>query len=178
MPQHVSLVGQIATEPKLFAPEGGAQFCTFRLACTERRFDQERKEWVDTETNWYTVNAFRGLALGAKQSFRTGDRVVVLGRLRVKRWESGEKRGTSVEVDAEGLGHDLRWGSSVFTKREPATGAAIPGGGGAAPGTAVSSPQSPESSGTAPDPGAFASESPLPPATLSDDRFTPDVSAA
>lgn len=174
MPQHISLVGQVATEPKLFTPEGGAQFCTFRLACTERRYDQERREWVDTDTNWYTVNAFRSLALGAKHSFRTGDRVVVLGRLRVKRWENGEKRGISIEIDAEGLGHDLRWGTTAFTKRD--AGHAQPAGQAS---EGPSSPSAPsddaEANGVGHSPGAFGDTDALPPATLSDDQFTPST---
>lgn len=117
MSQTISAIGQIATEPKLFAPESGVQFCTFRLACTERRFDGAKGEWADGTTNWFTVNAFRALAVNAAHSFAKGDRVVVQGRLRVRRWEKDEKHGNSVEIDAEGIGHDVRWGVSSFEKR-------------------------------------------------------------
>jgi len=43
--------------------------------------------------------------------------VIVNGRLRVRRWESDDKSGTTVEVEADAIGHDLRWGVSAFTKR-------------------------------------------------------------
>lgn len=49
-------------------------------------------------------------------SVQKGQRVVVTGRLRIRDWEADEKKGTSVEVDAEAMGHDLSWGSSVFTR--------------------------------------------------------------
>lgn len=117
MSQHLSTIGVVATDPKLFTPAGGAEFCTFRLACTERRFDGQKQTWVDGETNWYTVNTFRALAVHAHGSLSKGDRVVLSGRLRVRSWEKDEKRGTSVEIDADGIGHDLRWGTSTFTKR-------------------------------------------------------------
>lgn len=117
MSQQLSTVGVIATEPKIFTPEGGAQFCTFRLASTERRFDSQKQEWVDGETHWFTVNTFRSLAVHAHQSFMKGDRAIVAGRLRIRNWEKDEKKGTSVEIDADAIGHDLRWGSTVFTKR-------------------------------------------------------------
>ncbi|KUF08032.1 single-stranded DNA-binding protein [Leucobacter sp. G161] len=116
MSQHFSTIGQIATDPKLFTPAGGAAFCTFRLASTERRYDVGKQEWTDTETNWFTVNTFRSLAQHAKSSFSKGDRVVVTGKLRVRAWEADEKRGTSVEIDADGIGHDVRFGVSVFVK--------------------------------------------------------------
>lgn len=117
MPIPFSAVGTIATAPKLKTAENRAAFCTFRVACNDRRFDREQGRWVDGDTNWLTINAFRGLALHAEESFRVGDRVIVHGRLRVRQWESSDKSGVSVEVDADALGHDLRWGVSTFTKR-------------------------------------------------------------
>lgn len=117
MTQQMSAIGRIATDPKLFTPHGGAPFCTFRLACTERRFDQQRNEWIDGDTNWFTVNSFRNLAQHAHLSFQKGDRIVVSGKLRVRAWESEERRGISVEIDADGLGHDVRFGISSFTKQ-------------------------------------------------------------
>ncbi|UTX54409.1 single-stranded DNA-binding protein [Leucobacter aridicollis] len=123
MAQHISIIGQIATEPKLFTPAGGAEFCTFRLASSDRRFDAETKEWSDGETNWFTINTFRGLARHAKQSFKKGDRIVVAGRLRLRDWENEGKRGTAVEVDAEGVGHDVRFGVSGFLKANGVEGA-------------------------------------------------------
>lgn len=120
MPIPFSAVGTIATAPKLMTAENRAAFCTFRVACNDRRYDREQGKWVDGDTNWLTINAFRSLAHHAEQSFSTGDRVIVQGRLRVRRWENSEKSGVSVEVDAEALGHDLRWGVSRFTKQSAA----------------------------------------------------------
>jgi single-strand DNA-binding protein len=34
----------------------------------------------------------------------------------VRDWDNGERAGTSVEIEAESIGHDLVWGSSVFTR--------------------------------------------------------------
>ncbi|QIK64456.1 single-stranded DNA-binding protein [Leucobacter viscericola] len=113
----ISVVGTVATEPKLLNSAGKTSFCTFRVASNERRYDREKNQWVDGETTWLSVNAFRSLAEHAQQSFSIGDRVIVNGKLRVKRWESQDRKGVSVELDAEGLGHDLRWGVSTFTKR-------------------------------------------------------------
>jgi single-strand DNA-binding protein len=36
--------------------------------------------------------------------------------LRVRDWDNGERAGTSVEIEAESIGHDLSWGSAVFTR--------------------------------------------------------------
>lgn len=116
MHTQVCVVGTVATDPKLTKSAGRAAFCSFRLACNERRYDTEKQDWVDSDTNWFTINSFRGLADHAVASFAKGDRVMVAGRLRVRDWSNGEKSGTSTVVEAEALGHDLRWGTSVFTK--------------------------------------------------------------
>ena len=112
-----SAVGTIATVPKLMTSDNRAAFCTFRVACNDRRYDREQGKWIDGDTNWLTINAFRGLALHADESFSKGDRVIIHGRLRVRKWENAEKSGVTVEVDADALGHDVRWGVSQFTKR-------------------------------------------------------------
>src|SRR5690606_21750463 len=49
-------------------------------------------------------------------SIKKGDPVIVTGRLKVRPWEAGEKKGVSIEVDAESLGHDLPWGTTTYTR--------------------------------------------------------------
>jgi single-strand DNA-binding protein len=93
------------------------------MAASHRRFDRTANKWVDGETNWFTVTAFRQLAINAAGSISKGERVLVTGKLRVRDWDNGERAGTSVEIEAEALGHDLTWGTGVFTRtvlvREP-----------------------------------------------------------
>jgi single-strand DNA-binding protein len=72
--------------------------------------------WVDGETNWYTITSFSKLAINTASSVSKGDRIVVSGKLRIRDWDNGERSGTSVEIEATTLGHDLSWGTSVFTR--------------------------------------------------------------
>jgi len=123
MTDTITLTGIIATEPRVVTTEAGLDIASFRLASTHRRFDRVKDEWVDGDTNWYTVTAFRALGANAGQSLHKGERVVVLGRLRVRAWEAGDKSGTTVEVDADAIGHDLRWGRSTFARSTSATAA-------------------------------------------------------
>lgn len=113
----IHVVGTIATDPKLINPASGTQLCSFRLASDERRYDKEKQEWVDGGTNWFGVVAFRRLASHAHESFHKGDRVMVTGRLRMRNWEKDDRKGVSIEIEAEALGHDVRWGVSKFDKR-------------------------------------------------------------
>lgn len=112
----ITITGNIATPPELKRTPGGVTVTTFRLASSQRRYDRTAGAWVETGINWYTVSAFRSLADHAFHSLSKGDRVIVTGRLRVRDWETETRRGTTVEVDAEALGHDLLWGTTSFQK--------------------------------------------------------------
>lgn len=117
MTTSITVVGTIATEPKLITPVSGTTLCSFRLASDERRYDKEKKEWIEGNTNWFGVVAFRTIATHAHESFHKGDRVIVSGRLRMRSWEKEDRRGISVEIEADAIGHDVRWGVSKFEKR-------------------------------------------------------------
>jgi hypothetical protein len=54
--------------------------------------------------------------VNSSTSVSKGDRILVAGKLRVRDWDNGERAGTSVEIEAESIGHDLSWGSAVFTR--------------------------------------------------------------
>lgn len=116
MSEHITVAGLIATTPRHLVTQDGLPITSFRLAASQRRFDRVQNKWIDGETNWYTVSAFRQLAINSSTSLSKGDRVVLTGKLRVRDWDNGERAGTAVEVEAEALGHDLSWGSSSFTR--------------------------------------------------------------
>jgi single-strand DNA-binding protein len=169
MSVQISVVGTVATAPKLLNAAAKAAFCTFRVASNERRFDREKGEWVDGETTWLSVNAFRSLAEHAHESFSVGDRVIINGKLRVKRWENNDRKGVSVELDADGLGHDLRWGVSKFTKRT-ISGASAEGA------TAIVAEPSAETT-TDTESGAWLAAAPNSEQSEYRDGFVPDVAA-
>ncbi len=122
MTDTITVTGVVGSDPRLHVTTQGLAITSFRLASTRRYFDRAKGTWEDGETNWYTVSGFRQLAQNAAASVRKGDRIVVHGRLRLRAWESGEKSGMAVEIEAESIGHDLAWGITTLTKvrREPA----------------------------------------------------------
>lgn len=112
----VTIVGNVATDPTQGQTAGGVPVTNFRLASTHRRFDDATQTWVDAGTNWYSVAAFRQLGENAKASLRSGDSVIVTGRMKIRQWESNGKQGTSVDIDADAIGHDLRWGTTAYRR--------------------------------------------------------------
>lgn len=115
----ITVRGFVATDPNNRTMKSGQQMSSFRLASTERRFDKESQGWVDGTTNWYTVNMFRGLASNAGMCLRKGQPVIVTGRLRIRDWQTEEKSGTAIEIEADSVGHDLVWGTALFNRVNP-----------------------------------------------------------
>lgn len=112
----ITITGLVATTPRLITTGEGLTISSFRLASTQRRFDKDTEKWTDGETNWFTVTCFRQLATNVGRSVNMGERVIVTGTLRIREWDNGEKVGTTVEVEADGIGHDLVMGTSIFTR--------------------------------------------------------------
>jgi single-strand DNA-binding protein len=116
MSELLSVTGLVATTPRHLVTQDGLPITSFRLASSQRRFDRNQNKWIDGETNWYTVTSFRQLAVNSSMSVSKGDRIAVQGKLRVRDWDNGERAGTSVEIEADSIGHDLAWGNSAFTR--------------------------------------------------------------
>ena len=112
----ITVCGIVATEPRHLVTDTGIAITSMRLASPSRRWDRTTSSWVNGATNWYTVTAFRSLAANVHKSVKKGDRIVVCGRVRIRPWERDGRGGTSVEVDADALGHDLAWGISNWIK--------------------------------------------------------------
>jgi single-strand DNA-binding protein len=112
----MSVTGIIATSPRHVVTKEGFDVTSFRLASTGRKFDRGQQAWVDSDTNWFTVVSFRQLAHNANLSLAKGDRVVVRGKLKVREWSHDDKSGTTVEIEAESLGHDLLWGTTTYER--------------------------------------------------------------
>lgn len=124
MSDTITITGLIATTPRHVVTAEGLPITSFRLASSQRRFDKVADKWVDASTNWYTISAFRQLAINAVPSLSKGDRVVVTGRLRVRDWQNDDRTGTTVEIEAESIGHDLFWGTASFTRSVGSTDSA------------------------------------------------------
>jgi single-strand DNA-binding protein len=101
---------------------------TIRVAVTPRI--KRDGEWVDGETVWYAVTAWRSLADHASMSLKKGDAVFVHGRLRgAETWQPEQgPPSTTVNVEAVLMGHDLTRGRSIFYKDVPRRDEESPGG--------------------------------------------------
>jgi len=116
----ITLSGWLGAEVK-YHEKGEVKVAHLRVGTTPRRFDREKGEWVDGETQWYTVTAWRQLAENCMLSLHRGDPVVVHGRVKAEAWTNNSGvQMTSFEVEAGFVGHDLNRGVSTFQRTGPA----------------------------------------------------------
>jgi single-strand DNA-binding protein len=112
----ITFAGNVVSDPQERTLETGAVVTNFRLAINPRKYERSSASWVDGETMFVNVSCWRLLATNVSLSVNKGDPVIVLGRLRIRRWDTGERQGTTVEVEATNVGHDLSRGSAAFTR--------------------------------------------------------------
>jgi single-strand DNA-binding protein len=88
----------------------------FRVGSTPR-IRRRNGDWVDGQTSWFAVSAWRSLAENVRDSVRKGEAVFVHGRLRTDVWEREDgQSSTTYVVDATFVGHDLNRGTSDFMR--------------------------------------------------------------
>ncbi|MDJ0377985.1 single-stranded DNA-binding protein [Cryobacterium sp. PH31-L1] len=109
MSDSITISGVIGTVPHLIFGKNGIPITSFRLASRQSHRDKAKDEWIVDESCWYSVTTFRQLATNAGKSLSKGEHVVVTGRLVIRQWNNAEKSGTSVEIIADSVGHDLAW---------------------------------------------------------------------
>lgn len=125
----VTLIGNLVDDPELRFTPSGVAMAKVRFA-VNRRYMQNN-EWQE-ETSFFSGTCWRDMAENAAESLQKGTRVIVVGRLEQRTWETneGEKRST-IEVRIDDIGPSIRWATASVTK-SPRSGsyAGSSGGGG------------------------------------------------
>jgi single-strand DNA-binding protein len=127
----ITLRGYLTAEPKLYQKTATAVPVTeMRVGSTPRRLNRATGEWEDLPTSYYKVKCWRRLAINAASSLHKGDTVVVRGRFYMNNWVDNQQRPRStLEIEADSLGHDLAYGWSHFLRgSRPSGGRADDGG--------------------------------------------------
>lgn len=120
----VTIVGNIARDPEMRFTPNGAAVANFGVAVNRRWFDKKANDWAE-EVSFFDVVAWRDLAENVADSITKGMRVVVVGRLEQRTWETqdNEKR-SKVEIVADEVAPSLRWSTASITRNERDSGGA------------------------------------------------------
>jgi single-strand DNA-binding protein len=110
------VTGNVATEVKFTNTNEGVPVASFRLAASERKFDRDTNRWIDGDVTWYSVVCWRHVAENCAVSLHKGDPVVIVGRLSLREWEQDGRTGSTLDLTADVIGHDLTRGTAAFER--------------------------------------------------------------
>lgn len=110
----ITVTGNIS-EPELrFVPSGKAVL-NFTLFSTNRV--KKGDQWEDGETIRFRCNIWGEAAENAATSLAKGSRVVVTGRLSLRKWQKDDgTEGESLEIACDEIGASLRYATAEITK--------------------------------------------------------------
>ena len=123
---HVTLIGNLVDDPDLRFTPAGVAMAKVRFAVSRRY--QKNGEWQE-ETSFFGGTLWREAAENAAESLQKGMRVIVVGSLEQRNWETaeGEKRSV-VEIRIDEIGPSLRWATASVTRSPRADSFASDGG--------------------------------------------------
>lgn len=114
--------GRLTADPQLRFIKSGDAVVSFTVAQNDRKYDKSTGQWVDGETLFLKVEAWRLVAEGAAEALHKGDSVVVIGSLKPDNYEkNGEKRyGVKLIADEVGLSVRARKAVQQQPEQQPA----------------------------------------------------------
>lgn len=119
----ISPVGNLTSDPELNFGPSGTPYARFTVAQTPRK-KGANGEFEDDDTMFFRCTAFGSTAENVAASLHKGDRVLVVGRMKVSNYEKDGQQRQSMEVLVDHVGPELKWAQVTGLQR--ATG----GGGG------------------------------------------------
>lgn len=114
----LTVVGNLTGSPELRFTPAGAAVINFTVASTPRVFDRKTSEYRDGDTLFLRCNLWKQPAENlAESDFTAGTRVMVMGRLKQRSFETreGEKR-TVVELEVDEVGPSLKYATAKVNK--------------------------------------------------------------
>lgn len=98
------IVGNVGSAPELVATKSGIPMARFSVASNSKTKQGEVK------TSWVSVICFDAMAENAASELRSGQRVIVTGRMEIEEYEKKDgQRGKSVTLIADEIGNSLRF---------------------------------------------------------------------
>ena len=125
MSNAVALAGNVTRDPEIRYTREGQAAVTLGLAVNRRWRGRDSEEWEEA-SSFFDVVCWREMAENAMSSLSKGSRIIVIGRLEQRSWETdGGERRVKVEVVAEEIGPSLRWATADVARSRSYHGDAV-----------------------------------------------------
>jgi len=134
----VTIVGNLTDDPSLKFLQTGSAVVNMTVASTPRSYNKQTNEGEDGDTLFMRCSLWREAAENVAESLTKGMRVVVVGRLVQRSWETNGEKRTVMELQFDEIGPSLRYATARVTRtqRADASGGGGWGGGAQAQGQA------------------------------------------
>lgn len=138
----ITIIGNLTADPELRYTQNGLAVANMTIASTPRTFDRQSNDWKDGEALFLRCSAWRELAEHAAGSLTKGTRVIAVGVLKQKSYETkeGEKR-TSIELVLDEIAPSLKYATAQVTRASSGANRGAPSQQPAEQGWAPSEPQ-------------------------------------
>ncbi len=115
----ITVIGNLTSDPELRFTPSGSPVANFTIASTPRTFDRQANEWKDGETLFLRCSIWRDPAENVAESLTKGMRVIIVGRLKSRTYETkeGEKR-TVIELECDEIGPSLRYANAKVNRTQ------------------------------------------------------------
>jgi single-strand DNA-binding protein len=110
----VAIVGNITDDPELRYTQSGAALAGFTVAVSHR--SKHNGEWQDVSDGFFRCTAWRSVAENAAKSLKKGQRVMVIGKLIQRSFETEGQKRTVVEIQVQHVGPDLQFATAQVEK--------------------------------------------------------------
>lgn len=119
----ITVIGNLTADPELKFTSTGVAVAKFTVASTPRFMDRQSGEWKDGDALFLQCTVWRQAAEHVAESLQRGARVVVVGRLRQRSYETaqGEKR-TVIDLEVDEVGPSLRYATAKVQKMQRSGG--------------------------------------------------------
>lgn len=98
----------VGDDPKLTFTPGGLAVANFRVKASDRKEEPKGSgNWVDGDVLWANVTVWRDAAQHVVDSLKSGDLVVLTGKIYTRSFEHQGIKKTSVEITASAVGPSL-----------------------------------------------------------------------
>lgn len=98
----VQVIGNLGSDPELRYTPTQKSVCSFSVAVNHSKPDGNGG-WTDLGTDWYRVAVFGDRGERLAESLHKGSKVFVMGRLKLREWESDGRHGASLDVVADNV---------------------------------------------------------------------------
>jgi single-strand DNA-binding protein len=106
---YVRIQGNLGSKPEIKKTKEGNEYATLSVAVSERFYDTNKGQWVDTEARWFRGTAWEPLEISIAKNLEKGSIIDVEGRLTINEYKDKDgKQHQDYEITVTDLSEIVR----------------------------------------------------------------------